>query len=302
VQFNSSGSFGGDAGFTYTTLGQVTIAGGTITTNNKALTITQTWNSGAVRFDAPLSMNITTTAADSSSALVDIQANGVSLFQIQNQFSGTFLNQSYWIISATGVIATPANQAFFIGGAPVAGSGVNSFGIPRWLSFSTNGTVGTLGIGGGTTLKFWYGSGDVPAASAAAALLYADASQAVNSQNIAIGNSVAATGLRIYNTTDSSGAANPTNYERGVFDWTTSANQLTIGSQNGGTGTGRPVILVSAGLYAAAGPALPTCAAGIKGAQAVVSDATAPTYNANYTSGGAVVAHVVCNGTNWVTQ
>src|SRR6516165_6188222 len=75
VQFNSSGSFGGDAGFTYTSLGQVTIAGGTITTNNKALTITQTWNSGAVRFDAPLSMNITTTAADSSSALVDIQAN-----------------------------------------------------------------------------------------------------------------------------------------------------------------------------------------------------------------------------------
>src|SRR6516164_11759531 len=30
VQFNSAGSFGGDAGFTYTTLGQVGIAGGTI--------------------------------------------------------------------------------------------------------------------------------------------------------------------------------------------------------------------------------------------------------------------------------
>ena len=63
-------------------------------------------------------------------------------------------------------------------------------------------------------------------------------------------------------------------------------------------------------MFAAAGPALPACnttavpgyPTGTKGFQAVVSDATAPTYNANYASGGAVVAHVVCNGANWVTQ
>ena len=109
-----------------------------------------------------------------------------------------------------------------------------------------------------------------------------------------------ATGFAVYNTVDN--VISPTNYERGVFDWTTNSGVLTIGTQAAGTGSGRPVLLVSAGLFAAAGPALPACAAGIKGAQAVVSDATAPTYNANYTSGGAVVAHVVCNGTNWVTQ
>jgi hypothetical protein len=109
-----------------------------------------------------------------------------------------------------------------------------------------------------------------------------------------------ATGFAVYNTVDN--VISPTNYERGVFDWTTNSGVLTIGTQAAGTGSGRPVLLVSAGLFAAAGPALPACAAGIKGAQAVVSDATAPTYNANYASGGAVVAHVVCNGANWVTQ
>jgi hypothetical protein len=45
----------------------------------------------------------------------------------------------------------------------------------------------------------------------------------------------------IYN----SGAA-PTNYERGAFDFTTNANSLTIGTQKGGTGTARDVILTAA--------------------------------------------------------
>src|SRR5260370_31654393 len=44
-----------------------------------------------------------------------------------------------------------------------------------------------------------------------------------------------ATSFRVYNTTDS--ATSPTNYERGVLDWTTNSNILTIGTQNGGTGS-----------------------------------------------------------------
>src|SRR6516165_8733227 len=88
VQFNSAGAFGGDAGFTYTTLGQVTIAGGTITTNNKALTITQTWNNNAVTFDAPLLMNVTNTLSTGpttstlGSLLADFQVGGSSVVVI----------------------------------------------------------------------------------------------------------------------------------------------------------------------------------------------------------------------------
>src|SRR6516162_2418136 len=82
IQYNNAGAFGGDAGFTYTTLGQVTIAGGTITTNNKALTITQTWNNNATTFDAPLFMNITNTASAAGSLLADFQVGGSSLVNI----------------------------------------------------------------------------------------------------------------------------------------------------------------------------------------------------------------------------
>lgn len=56
-------------------------------------------------------------------------------------------------------------------------------------------------------------------------------------------------------------------------------------------------------LYSAAGTALPTCAAGLKGASATVSDATAPTYMGAYTSGGAVTAAVICDGAGgWKTH
>ena len=53
-------------------------------------------------------------------------------------------------------------------------------------------------------------------------------------------------------------------------------------------------------VYSAAGTALPTCNSGNKGIVAQVSDATTPTYNGAYTSGGAVYALAFCNGTGWV--
>lgn len=55
-------------------------------------------------------------------------------------------------------------------------------------------------------------------------------------------------------------------------------------------------------IYSAAGTALPTCNTAAKGKDGVVSDATLPTYLGTYTSGGAIVAPVFCNGTAWVTH
>lgn len=72
----------------------------------------------------------------------------------------------------------------------------------------------------------------------------------------------------------------------------------------GGNSAG-PVLgsLVTFGtVYSAAGTALPTCdATHSVNAIALVSDATTPTYLGAYTSGGAVKAPVLCNGTGWVT-
>jgi hypothetical protein len=56
-------------------------------------------------------------------------------------------------------------------------------------------------------------------------------------------NGVNAQTFRTYNTyTDAS------NYERGVFDWTTTANTLTIGTQNAGTGSARNLQFVVGGV------------------------------------------------------
>jgi hypothetical protein len=59
-------------------------------------------------------------------------------------------------------------------------------------------------------------------------------------------------------------------------------------------------------IFSAAGTALPTCAVGIKGMQAVVSDASVPLYMTAYTSGGGITTAVICsyNGTtySWLTH
>ena len=298
VQFNNAGAFGGDASFEFVVPGQVTLALGAITTNLKALNITGTFNGAAVTFDAPLFMNITNTASQLNSALVDIQINGASVFGIY-----TFSNNSgaVYLSLAGGTlhqIWSPASYVTNIGGN-VGGA------------FATIG-VNSMGAGRGITTRgdSWFGftnSNDSFTGAFDTAIVRQGAAGVVGIHN---GQTLtAAAALQIYNTSDV-GAGTPTNYERAVMDWTTTANTLSIGSQSNGTGVARPVLLVSSGMFAATGPALPACNTtavanypnGTKGFQAVVSDATAPTYNATYTSGGAVVAHVVCNGTNWVTQ
>lgn len=72
------------------------------------------------------------------------------------------------------------------------------------------------------------------------------------------------------------------------------------------TGTLALPIFTPTVLYSAAGTALPSCASGIKGALAVVSDATSPTYMGAYASGGGITTEVICsfNGStySWLTH
>ena len=86
----------------------------------------------------------------------------------------------------------------------------------------------------------WYLQGqNAPSTSNIGLRLYSDVPATGNV--LAQRNSTAAQTFRLYNTyTDGS------NYERGVFDWTTTANTLTIGPQNAGTGSARNVQFVSA--------------------------------------------------------
>lgn len=62
-----------------------------------------------------------------------------------------------------------------------------------------------------------------------------------------------------------------------------------------GNGNVTTTAILPTTLYSAAGTPLPSCASGINGEQAMVSDATSPTYMGTYSSGGAIVAAVVCS-------
>lgn len=97
------------------------------------------------------------------------------------------------------------------------------------------------------------------------------------------------------------------------FDFSTNQNFMTLNAgagvyqlAEGCTGTGCPAtqpikMTIPNFLYSAAGTALPTCNTASKGTSLYVSDATSPTFQGTYASGGAVATAVLCNGTNWVT-
>jgi hypothetical protein len=219
VQFNNSSAFGGDAGFTYAGNGQATLALGTITTNLKALNITGTWNAAGVTFDAPLFMNITNTASAAGSLLMDLQVGSASKFQVQK----------------TGDTVIPDSTGFY-----ASGLGINGMqGSGSFLTFFANSnavlqvdsSVGNIVIRSNLDLAW----GGVGAFGSPDIQLYRDASGVLAQRS-----STTAQTFRVYNTfTDAS------NYERGVFDWGTSSNILTIGTQAAGTGTARNLKLVA---------------------------------------------------------
>src|SRR6516164_575974 len=140
VQFNSAGAFGGDAGFTYTTLGQVGIAGGTITTNNKALNITQTWNNNAQLFDAPLFLNVTNTLSAAGSMVADFQVGGTSAFQVRPAtLSASTVS---WLVGGAQNLTIGPSGGFGI-------LGISLNGPNYYCAFDSNGNSNFYGPAGG---------------------------------------------------------------------------------------------------------------------------------------------------------
>ncbi len=54
--------------------------------------------------------------------------------------------------------------------------------------------------------------------------------------------------------------------------------------------------------FSAAGVPLPACVAALAGQSAIVTDATAPSYNGLYQAGGTVQVPVYCDGNRWTTH
>jgi len=91
--------------------------------------------------------------------------------------------------------------------------------------------AGGGGAPGGSTLQVQYNN----AGAFGGANVYVESANVLAQRNLAN-----AQAYYVYNTTD----AGIANYERGVMDWTTTLNMLTIGSQAAGTGVQRRLVLV----------------------------------------------------------
>lgn len=214
--------------------GTVAFSNYTVTANSPLLDLSQTWNSGAVNFIG-LKLNVTNTASAASSALFDFQIGGASRVRfLPADFSG----QSTFVVSGADTdrtnmrIANSTGHTFSFFSTGSGNLNPNTFGV---FDDSTSITMISL-AGDGTGLSL-----PVNAMIAWSSISFPPANLDLKLYRDVAGilaqrNSTNAQSLRVYNTfTDAS------NYERGVFDWTTTANTLTIGTQAAGTGTLRPV-------------------------------------------------------------
>lgn len=192
------------------------LAGGSLTGTqaDSSLTISPTWNTTGT--PTAVLLNVTDTASNANSLLMDLQVGGVSKFSVTK---GTAIGTS---------IRLNSNGGFAI---------IDAIGNSLTLSGNTgNHDVNLPGaIFQRSAVNFGLILGTSTAASSP--ILYGSAQEA--NHTIAQRNGTNAQTLRVYNTfTDAS------NYERGFVRW--NANALQIGSESAGTGVARGVVLLSA--------------------------------------------------------
>lgn len=186
----AGGTFTGTVTLTPAANTSALVASGYSLTGSNAqsmLDLSGTWNTSGT--PTLILANVTDTASNASSLLMDLQVGGTSKFYVRKD----------------GGFVAGSNNSRVIGNIKIDGI----LSCYSYMSLNT----------GGGRQSVW-------TADAQHQTAFRDGTNAQT--------------LRVYNTyTDAS------NYERGVFDWGTTANTLTIGTQAAGTGTARTVNFVS---------------------------------------------------------
>lgn len=259
----TSGSGGG------TFPGPFTVAAGTATANTPALNVTQTWNNAAVTFTG-WRFNVTDTASNAASLLMDLQVGGGSRFSVTK--------------SGTVNINLPATNTSALNVTAGGGGVIASFNQVAIQSTGSSVTFGTTNFGPFTIGSIGTGQ-TVIAGSTNNPIVLAPLFNITEQRN-----GTNAQTFRVYNTfTDAS------NYERLSVDWT--SNVAYIRPQNAGTGSARLFVPVTGSTTVASLPAAATAGAG---ARAFVTDATVTIFASTVVGGGANAVPVVSNGTNWI--
>ena len=209
-QFNSTATFSPSAN------SSAIIASGYSLTGNNAqflVDLSGTWNTTGT--PTAFKLNITDTASNASSLLMGLQIGAA------NRFSVTKAGQITFGTSTATITPDAAG-----GGRMAFGQTIGNGDV--YFNFSNSAVTLT------SNYAFGWSSGNAVIASTDTILLRDAAA------TLAQRNGTTAQSFRVYNTyTDAS------NYERGVFDWSTAANTLTIGTVKAGTGVSRVLSLVS---------------------------------------------------------
>jgi len=219
-------------GNTPTFLGAL-LTGGTVTASAPLIDATQTWNNAATVFTG-MRFNVTDTASNASSLLMDLQVGGSSRLNVQKT--------GYTKITATTSGYTPAlwvsDQNGTVGGAfyfEWRGGAVNrkvfamtadSDGLSFWRLTDGGTSFVARSFGAGQDGNLYVGATDCR--------LYRDAANV-----LAIRNETTAQCFRIYNSHGIS------DYERGKLEW--SSNVFRIGTEKAGTGSARALELQTDG-------------------------------------------------------
>ena len=206
------------------------LGGDTVTASTPMIDLAQTWNDAAVTFDA-ITADITDTASASDSNLINLKVGGTSKIKVDrlgglrnfnsNDGSGNYESGVFEFVS--NVLEVGSHKA----GTGSSRSVDIIYGGTRAVRFSTITKFYQ-------TVKFnssSYNIGESPNNSSPGDIWA--------QEGMFAGNSSTPGRILAYNL-----YSDASNYERGGFDWNTTANTLTIGTEAAGTGTERAVEFV----------------------------------------------------------
>lgn len=207
------------------------ISGGTVTVSTPVISVTQTWNAGAVTFTGAL-LNVTSTASAAASLLMDLQVASVSQWNVTKAGKVTQL----------GVLVLPSGAA----NAPSLAIGATSQGFysrtTKVISVGLDGIATPLAEFNQASAGFvlcaswpiaWTSSSQDASGGTQDTFIYRDAAA-----TLALRNSTTAQRFRVYNTFTTLTTAG----EWMSIDWQASANVCQILTFAGSTtGTTRPL-------------------------------------------------------------
>jgi hypothetical protein len=286
LQYNNGGDLDGTAGMTWDNTNdaltlatianpgtaELTLTGGTAqTTSQPVLSITQTWNNASTTFDAPIFENVTNTLSNTSSKIIDLQYNGVTVFGISPGTGVTTLSDGNILFGAsTAAIKRFNGQTLGFGTAGISGAYAGSPGLGA-CSTCTIGFSSTANLQTVPTLDTILSRAAVATIHLGATDTAAPVAQTLGVQNVVAG------------TTNTAGQ-----------------NFTITGSQGTGTGAGGSILFQTApaGLTGTAQNGLAT-AMTVTGAGNVGIGTTSPT-QALTVAGNIVLTPNVVNGTAYI--